>query len=67
LPAIPVYDLVELGLWRMSAVDGEVCAICATKIVKELDKAAAEHDALIREVDIEAHHEGAHPSTASVN
>ncbi len=40
-------------------VDGMVCAMCASKIVKELDKAAAEHESLVREMEIDAHHEGA--------
>jgi hypothetical protein len=40
-------------------VDGMVCAMCSSNIVKELDKAAVEHEALVREVEIEAHHEGA--------
>lgn len=42
-------------------VDGMVCAMCASKIVKELDKAAAEHEALVREMEIDANHDGAHP------
>lgn len=46
-------------------VDGMVCAMCASKIVKELDKAAAEHESLVREMEIDANHEGAHPPAAS--
>lgn len=45
-------------------VDGMVCAMCASKIVKELDKAAAEHEALVREMEIDAHHESAKPQAA---
>ena len=47
-------------------VDGMVCAMCASKIVKELDKAAAEHESLVREMEIDVNHEGAHPPAASV-
>ncbi len=42
-------------------VNGMVCAMCASKIVKELDKAAAEHESLVREMEIEARHEVAQP------
>ena len=45
-------------------VDGMVCAMCASKIVKELDKAAAEHEALVREMEIDANHEGAKAQAA---
>ena len=45
-------------------VDGMVCAKCCSKIIKELDKAAAEHESLVREVEIDSHHEDTHPQTA---
>lgn len=31
--------------------------MCSSNIAKELDKAAVEHEALVREVEIDAHHE----------
>ncbi len=46
-------------------VDGMVCAMCASKIVKELDKAAAEHESLVREMEMDAHHEVAQPPAVS--
>ncbi len=42
-------------------VDGMVCSKCCSNIVKELDKAAVEHEALVREVEMDAHHGGDHP------
>ena len=38
------------------SVDGMVCGKCCSNIVKELDKAAVEHEALVREVEMDAHH-----------
>ena len=40
-----------------ATVDGKVCAKCCSNIVKELDKAAAEHNALTRQMDQEAGHD----------
>lgn len=45
-------------------VDGMVCAKYSSNIVKELDKAAAEHEALLRENEIDAHHAVAHTPAA---
>ncbi len=46
------------------SVDGMVCAMCSSNIVKELDKAAVEHESLVREVEIDAHHAGANAPVA---
>lgn len=48
-------------------VDGMVCAMCASKIVKELDKAAAEHESLVREIEFDANHEIAHAPAAAAS
>ena len=37
-----------------ATVDGKVCSKCCSNILKELDKAAAEHNALTRQMDQEA-------------
>ena len=37
-----------------ATVDGKVCAKCCSDIIKELDKAAAEQNALTRQMDHEA-------------
>lgn len=47
-------------------VDRMVCAMCASKIVKELDKAAGEHESLVRELEMDSHNEIAQPQPASV-
>ncbi len=44
-------------------VDAKACAMCASKIVKELDLARAEQDALIREMETEVQHEIQHTQT----
>lgn len=41
-----------------------VCAKCSSNIAKELDKAAVEHEALVREVEIDVHHEVANTPVA---
>ena len=41
-----------------------VCAMCSSNIAKELDKAAVEHEALVREVEIDVHHEVANTPVA---
>ena len=41
-----------------------VCAMCSSNIAKELDKAAVEHEALVREVEIDAQHEVANTPVA---
>jgi predicted cupin superfamily sugar epimerase len=46
-------------------VDRMVCAMCASKIVKELDKAAAEHESLVREMEMDSRHDATLPPTVT--
>ena len=46
--------------WCKQIVDGMVGAKCCSSIVKELDKAAAERETLVRETEIDAHARGDH-------
>ncbi|MDX1930622.1 MAG: hypothetical protein SFV81_29125 [Pirellulaceae bacterium] len=41
-------------------VDAKACAMCASKITKELDHAKAEQEAIIREIETEVQHEVEH-------
>jgi len=40
--------------YSKATVDGKACAKCCSNILKELDKAAAEHNALTRQMDQDA-------------
>lgn len=40
-----------------------VCAMCSSNIAKELDKAAVEHEALVREVEIDVHYDSIESKT----
>jgi len=40
--------------YSKATVDGKACAKCCSNILKELDKAATEHNALTRQMDQDA-------------